>query len=316
MLSLWAWGALGALVRVLPPRLAYLMAARAMDLVHLAWRRGRGHMERNLRHVLQRDDPETLRHWSRRQLRRYGELLIDEARLQRLDAQDCLDALVTEQWPLMDAALRDDRPLLFALMHFGSWDVAGAALAARMRTVTPGRDFHVLVETVGSVALDRALQRNRRRLGMIPIDVERAPLSALRALRRGGAVGVLFDRPLGAAQPGLDLRLFDAPCRLPDGMARLALASEARVIPLALQRLPGPPFRFRPLVDFDFDYAPSGDRAADAQSLTQRVLDVHAGWIAQAPDQWYQFRPFFLEPAETSPQSPASAGASHLGRPD
>ena len=41
MLSLWAWRALGALVRVLHPRLLDLMAAPAMDLVHLAWPRGR-----------------------------------------------------------------------------------------------------------------------------------------------------------------------------------------------------------------------------------------------------------------------------------
>ncbi len=294
------WRVCGLAVRAVPAPIAYAVAGVIADLVYGLWARGRRNIRANLRWVLGTDDNLVLDYWGRRQLRRYAELLVDEVRLPGRTQSDCFDALVTDEWPALDRALKDDRSLIFAVMHFGNWDVAGAAFAERGASTGAAEPPVVLVESLGHPALDAILHGQRRRLGMVPVSIEQAPLSALRALRAGGTVGILIDRPLAAAEPGVDVSFCGAPCRLPDGFARLALSTNARVIPLATARLPGRDFRFKPLLDFDFTYTPTGDRRADVQALTQAVLHVHEAWVRRYPDQWYQFRHFFSDRASKS----------------
>ena len=135
------------------------------------------------------------------------------------------------------------------------------------------------------------------------MPVETGTLPVLRALKAGATVGILFDRPLSPAEPGIDVTFFDHPCRLPTGLARLALASGARVIPVAPIRRSSRAFRFQALLDLDFCYRPTADRDHDVRALTQAVLDVYERWVRRYPDQWYQFRRFFLPyPAGPLPQ--------------
>ena len=105
-------------------------------------------------------------------------------------AQDCFDALETEPdvWPRL-RALYGRRPVLFALLHFGNWDVGGGAFTAGC-----GRSS-VLIEPLGHPRLDDAIQRGRDRLGMTPLDVTAGLRPALRALHAGATIAVLVDRP-------------------------------------------------------------------------------------------------------------------------
>ena len=85
-----------------------------------------------------------------------------------------------------------------------------------------------------------------------------------------------------------------ARCRLPAGPARLALATDARVVPMAVLRTDSRALRFRVEIGLDFDPPRSGDRAADVRTLTQSLLDWFEGPVRRHPDQWYMFRRFFL----------------------
>lgn len=312
MLLLLAWRLAGPIALALPRHLAYALSGLLMDLVWHGWPQGRRAMRANLRVLLATDDAAQIDYWSQRQLRRYGEFLVDTARLPALQAAHAPDLLISEQWPELDAVMRpapegsgqETRPVIFALTHFGNWDVAGAALTGwSQRHGTP--PLHVLAESLGNDALDDMMQRQRERLGVVSIPLEGGPLRAMRALRSGAPLAILFDRPLGPEQSGLDVTLGAAQARLPDGLARLALATNAKVVPFGNARLPGRDFRFRPLVDFDFEYEQTGDRALDAERLMQQIVDVHAGWFRRYPDQWYQFRLFFATRAALG----ASAGA-------
>ena len=300
MLLYLGWRLFGPLTRALPLSLAYRLSAILMDLLFLAWPAGRRTMRDNLRSVLRTEDPRILDYWAGRQLRRYGEYLVDAGRLGMLTPRDCLNALETDRWHLADAAIAQG-PVIFAVMHFGNWDVAGGAFAAR------GYCPYVLIEELGHPALDAMVQGERARLGMVPVSMADGPLRIRRALREGAAVGLLFDRPLPPQEPGVDVTFCGRRCRLPGGLARLALASGARIIPLAVVRLPGRNFRFRPLLDFDFHYEPRCDRAQDVRALTQALLDVHTAWVRRYPDQWYQFQPFFAGPGPGRTAAPRGA---------
>lgn len=283
-----AWRLLSPLTQVLPRPAAYAAADAIMGGVYHGWPQGRRAMRDNLRTVLRTTNQRRVDAWGQRQLRRYGEYLVDAARLHTLSAQDCYAALSTDGWPQAGAALREG-PVLFVLMHMGNWDVLGGALAQA------GFRVHVPVESLGHPALDRIIRRGREHLGMHPVPEARGLLSVRRALAQGEPAAVFMDRPRTSAQSGLDLRFCGRPCRLPDTAARLALAADARVIPIGCVRTSARALQFRALADFQFSFTRSGDTTIDAQTLTQGLLDTFAPWVRRHPDQWYQFRPFWQD---------------------
>ena len=295
MLLYLGWRILGSSARALPRPWAYALSHRLMDAVYRGWLPGRRALHANLQPVLGTDDPRQLERWSRRQLHRYSEYLVDALRLDALRPAECFAALETEPdvWPRL-RAIYGREPILFALLHFGNWDVGGGAFSVGCGPSS------VLVGPMGHPRLDRAIQAGRARLGMTPLSIERGVAPALRALRAGGTLALLFDRPLEPHEPGVDVRFFGQPCRLPAGMARLALATDARVVPLAVARCAAGRFSFRALMELDFQYRRSGDRQEDVRALTQGVLDIYEPWVRRHPDQWYQFRPFF-NGADASP---------------
>ena len=296
MLLYLAHALLSPLARRLPPRLAYALADLLMDAVYLAWRRGRRNIRDNLSVVLNTDDPATLDYWGQRQLRRYGEYCVDALRLDLLTPAGCHAALDADpaDWDRV-RRFAAEGPLIFALLHQGNWDIAGGAFTHNVGPST------VLGESLGHPRLDAAIQRQRQRLGMrVVYDTD--PRPALRALRAGGALGVLFDRPLGPEESGPDqqgtgVAFCGAPCRLPAGLARLALATNARIIPMAVLRTDSRALRFRVEIGLDFAYASSGDgradRDADVQALTQSLITWFESPVRRHPDQWYMFRRFF-----------------------
>ena len=211
------------LARGTPDRLLYPLADLAADLTYLLWRPGRRRIRRNLALILNTKalgttHTPTLDYWGQRQLRRYAEYLIDTLRLPSLTPAQCHAALRADpaDWDrLRDLAAQG--PLIFALLHQGNWDIAGGAFSHNVGPST------VLVETLGHPALDAAVQRQRQRLGMrIVYDTD--PRAALRALRNGGALGLLFDRPL-APPPKTD-----KPPRDPQADPRASSATRSRTV--------------------------------------------------------------------------------------
>jgi KDO2-lipid IV(A) lauroyltransferase len=286
MLLYAGWRILGPIARIVPRNWAYAVSHVLMAVVYRVWPTGRRALRDNLRTILQTADAKAVDAAARRQMAAYGEYLVDALLIDALTPERCHAAVQTDLWPrLREIAAQE--PVIFALMHFGNWDVGGGAF-----THAVGRS-HVLVESLGHPRLDTMVQQGRDALGMTPVAIDRGALPARRVLRQGGTLALLFDRPVAPHESGVDVTFFGRDCRLPDGLARLALASHARVIPLAIMRQRAGVFRFSALADPDFTYPRSGDRAADVRALTQGVLNVHERWIRERPEQWYQFRPFF-----------------------
>ena len=288
MLLFLGWRILKPIAKLLPRKWSYKAAHILTTAVFWIWPTGRAAMYQNLKFVLKSDDVRLLRRTSRRQLNRYGEYLVDALLIDQTTPQQCYEAMPTKVWPKL-GALAQKSPILFALMHFGNWDAGGGAYSY---AVGPS---HVLVESLGHPSLDKFIQNGRDKLGMQTVNIRDGILIARRALAQQGTLAVLFDRPVPKSDPGVDVLFFGQKCRIPDGFARIALASQARVIPLAIARKNPKEFRFSVLIDLDFQYQQSNDKVNDITLLTQNVLNTYENWVRLHPDQWYQFRPFFLE---------------------
>ena len=284
---------LGRLARSLPRNTAYMAARALMEGVYHAWPGGAQAARQNTRQLR----PHV--HWdgtsaelARAQFRRYGEYLVDAVRLDEVNPADCFDAINGADLAYASAwdQLREwhgERPILFAVMHIGNWDVLGGAFT---HAVGPSM---VLVDDLGHPALNEAVQSQRARLGMAPAAGQRGLRQIVGHLRANGTAAVLFDRPVSGGERLVDATLFNEPCRLPATLGRIAALTDAKLIPLAAVRR-GEGFSFQPKLDLEFD-APS-----DPYEIVRATLGRFEMWLRDDPDQWYQFRRFFTPNAPSA----------------
>jgi len=290
VLSYLLWRLATVLCRITPRRLSYAAAVALADVVFLCWREGRANTIDNMRHVLPDAAPATVRAVARQSFRNYCKYLIDFIRAPQMDADYLSKKIDFSDWEGLDAVFADGKGLIFAAMHFGSWDMGGTFFSQR------GHTLHVIVDTFEHSKLNEMVLGARMASGMRVIPMERAGIAVIRALRRNEALAILLDRPQAAN--GVAVQFFGGQTVLPAGAARLALRTGARVVPVAMVRVDGSADHLRALLDLDFHFQRTGDDETDIRLLTEAILRVHEGIIRRFPDQWYMFRRMWLpEPA-------------------
>ena len=173
-------------------------------------------------------------------------------------------------------------PVIVATCHFGTWDAAaswGASLA----------DVHVIQESFANPGLTEVFRRLRVHLGMKSLDMRRDIRQMFSVLRQGGRIAILIDRPLETG--GVPVNWFGRITRVPAGVAKLALRTNAAIIPLVVYRGGSG----EAILRIAESIIP--DRSAPPEAETHRLLQATVAslerHIRAAPDQWYQFRSFW-----------------------
>jgi lauroyl/myristoyl acyltransferase len=282
------WRLATALARVVPQRQSYAAAIIVADLFFLCWREKRANAIDNMRHVLPQAEMAVVRRVARQSFRNYGKYLIDFIRTPDMAAADLARTIDFTDWGGLDRVFHEGNGLIFAAMHFGSWDLGGALFSQR------GYVLNAIVDNFEHDRLNEMVVSARLASGMRVIPMERAGIAVMRALRRNEALAILMDRP--QAENGVLVRFFGSETILPAGAARLALRTGARVVPVAIARVDQPANHLRALIDLDFHFERTGDEAADVRLLTEAILRAHERIIGQFPDQWYMFRRMWLTP--------------------
>lgn len=286
-----AWRAVTSVVARLPRAIAYALADVAGFAGYYAWPRGRRNMAANYRHVLPGASPRVRSAVARRSLQNYCRSLVDFARLPRMDRDEVIAACEgAGAFATLDEALSAGKGAIVALMHFGNWDLGGAATAAR------GYPATVLVEEFADPRLDAMVRGARERLGLRLIAYHRAGPSLVRTLRSGGVLGMLFDRPVPGE--GVEVPFFGASVSVPAGPARLSLMTGAPLVAAAFVRTHGGRVHVEAS---SIDVAPTGDNREDMARVTKEIMKVHERFIRRYPSQWYMFRNMWAFSPELSP---------------
>ena len=268
------------LLRFVPPRVGYTIAGWLGPLVASCWpeqyRRARENMARVLGPTADRAE---VSRRVRDMFRNYGRYLVDLLWMPRARLRDLERDFQIVGLNHIEEAIGRGNGLVMVTAHLGNSDLGAAILAHK------GYAVSAIVETLKPLRWDRRVQSIREQVGVRAIPVEHGAREMFAALRANHILGVLIDRPL--ASDGVPVRFFDAMTRVPEGAARLALRTGAGVVAVGVVRR-GRQFvaHVSPLIDVE----PSGDRARDAQELTQRAIDWLEGVIRQHPDQWFMFR--------------------------
>lgn len=223
-------------------------------------------------------------------------------RLAKLDRQAVLDRTVTRGWDEMEGALAEGKGCILVTGHYGNWEIAAAAVAAR------GVPIAAIVKRMGNRLVDARLEALRRRLGVETIEMHQASRQVPRVLREGGIVGIVADQD--ARRSGVFVPFFGRPASTHRGTALFALRLGAPVFACTARRLPGAEVRYE-VSGRRVPVHSTGDLEADVTRLTAEMAAALEADVRAAPEQyfWFHRRWKTRPPPEPTPSAEGIPGA-------
>ena len=214
----------------------------------------------------------------------YTKLLADFLMLSQLTREEVMRIVDWRGWENIQGALDQGKGAIVVTPHFGNWDMAAAAAAARGLKVTAVTDHY------GDDDLNRRVTEARSRMGVnvVPLSVA-AGKASLSALRRNEIVALVCD----LAKDGRNVRVTvcGQQVMVPAGPAVMAIRSGAPVVPITCRRQADN--RYLLEVQEPIDFTPTGDRDADSQALAQAIMSRFEPHLLRWPEQWYLFSPMW-----------------------
>jgi len=283
VLVYWLFRLTIVLMRPLPLWLGYRVAAAVAEVCYHFFHRQRRALNENLAWVLGSDDRRQVDAVARRAFRNFGKFVIDFIHFPVMSREEVRRRLVFHQWPELDEVMASKRGMLIVTMHYGVYDLGGAALAAY--------DYptNAIGENYGYKKMDRLIHGSRERLGMKVIPVERVGPGVFRALKRGEILALAIDVP--APDQTILVDFLGAPAEVSSTPARIALRTGAWVVPAIVFRGPESDSLIRPILDTrSVRYEPTGDEERDVYALTRLIMASFERHIREHPEQWFIFR--------------------------
>jgi KDO2-lipid IV(A) lauroyltransferase len=192
----------------------------------------------------------------------------------------------------------EGRGIIAVSGHIGSIEVFAGAYAQE------GIPTYGLADDSAFPELFELLNRSRARWGVTIIPWKRLR-EIFRVMRQPACLGMVVD--WGYRPDDLPVKLFGAWTTLPAGPATLAARTGAVLLPVVARRQPGGSYRavmYQPIEVADTS-------PAELSRATQGVADALEDMIAQAPDQWYTFKPMW--PVSEAEAEALAARAGQVG---
>ena len=258
-------------------------------------------VESNLRLAYPAADPAWIQATARASYEHLGREAAAMLRLARLDRQAVIDRTdVTDDWPKLEAALAGGRGVLLVTGHYGNWELAAAAVAAR------GIPIAAIVRRQGNPLFDARLTATRERLGVQTISQREAPSRVPRFLRQNGVVGIVGDQDARGA--GIFVPFFGRPASTHRGPAVFSLRFGAPAFACVARRLPGPGVRYR-VSGQQVDVPRTGQLDQDVEALTAALAARLEAEIREAPEQYFWFHRRWKSKPPADGQTPMPAAS-------
>jgi KDO2-lipid IV(A) lauroyltransferase len=185
--------------------------------------------------------------------------------------------VVYEGFENFERALTRGKGVLFLTGHLGAWELSAFAHSLY------GYPLGIVMRPLDNPYLDRLTRRYRTMHGNKAVDKDFAR-GLIAAMRKGETVGVLMDTNMIASQ-GVFVDFFGIPACTASGVARIALKTDAAVVPgftiwdpvLQKYRL-----RFDPPVEL----VRTGITERDVVANTAKFTKVIEDYIRKYPEQW------------------------------
>ena len=177
-----------------------------------------------------------------------------------------------------ERALARGKGVLFLTAHLGAWELSAFAHSLH------GHPLKIVMRPLDNVYLDRLSRHYRTMHGNSTVDKDDFVRGLLSAMKAGETVGILMDTNMTPPQ-GVFVDFFGIPACTASGLARIALRTDAAVVPgftvwdpaLRKYRL-----RFEPAVNL----IRTGNDDADAVANTASFTKIIEDYVRHYPDQW------------------------------
>ena len=175
-------------------------------------------------------------------------------------------------------ALDRGKGVLFLTAHLGAWELSAFAHSLH------GHPLHVVMRPMDNVLLDQMIRGYRTMHGNKTVDKDDFVRGLIGAMRAGETVGILMDTNMTPPQ-GIFVDFFGIPACTASGMARIALRTDAAVVPgftvwdsvLRKYRL-----HFDPAVKL----IRTGNDEADIVANTALFTKIIEDYVRKYPGQW------------------------------
>ncbi|MFV2065161.1 MAG: lysophospholipid acyltransferase family protein, partial [Chloroflexota bacterium] len=174
----------------------------------------------------------------------------------------------------------EGRGIIAVSGHIGSIEVFAGAYAQR------GIPMYGLADDSAFPELFELLNRSRARWG-VTIIPWRKLRDIFRVMRQHAVLGMVVD--WGYRSDGVAVRLCGDVTTLPAGPVVLAARTGAVIVPVVARREADG--RYRPIMYDPIE--PAGGSPEELQRATQAIADALTSMIAEAPEQWYTFKPMW-----------------------
>ena len=162
--------------------------------------------------------------------------------------------------------------------HFGGWELSSFVLSMH------GHWMHVIMRGMDNEYLHRLILHYRTMHGNKAFDKDDFVRGLLSALKAGEVVGMLMDTNMTPPQ-GIFVDFFGIPACTASGMARIALRTDAAVVPTFTiwdEKLGKYRLRFDPAVEL----VRTDDLEGDIKANTQKFTSIIEEYVRKNPEQW------------------------------
>ncbi|MDE2988778.1 MAG: lysophospholipid acyltransferase family protein [Chloroflexota bacterium] len=281
MTTAYALNVLAWLSRVIPRQWLYAIAETAASLALPLLERRRIRIRNNLQRIHPEHTPAQLNRDTAEVIAETARYYVDLALLPSISPRVVLDRHlhVAGLDHLLDAH-RSGRGVVLTTAHISNPEVAVKALAALDISAV------ALVERLDDQDHLDAVNAARAAVGIEFLTASQTGIaSALRTLRAGGVVCILWDRDRQGG--GACVPFFGRQARFPVGAIDLAIRAKAEVLPLYAVRRPGPD-RLQFNVTFlpPLDLLLKGNRALDTRTNTANLARLFEPIIEEHAHFW------------------------------
>jgi KDO2-lipid IV(A) lauroyltransferase len=207
-----------------------------------------------------------------------GRQLAEVCLFPRYTRENVSETVVYEGFENFERAYSRRKGVLFLTAHLGAWELSAFAHSLQ------GHPLAIVMRSLDNPRVDRLIQSYRTMHGNWTVDKDDFVRGLLAAMRNGETVGILMDTNMTPPQ-GVFVDFFGIPACTASGLARIALRTDAAVIPAFTvwdAKLRKYILRF----DAAVELVRTGDDQADVIANTAKFTNIIEDYVRHYPDQW------------------------------
>jgi KDO2-lipid IV(A) lauroyltransferase len=207
----------------------------------------------------------------------FGLFILECARMLKMHAPDVQRIVDTSEAQPIFERLRQDRPVVCIVPHYGNWEMLGLSMAAECPAASMARPLD-------NPYLDKLINRLRSRTGQVIVSKHGGLRELLRYIKLPAMTGQLCDQDAGKS--GVWAPLFGVPASTAPTAVQIALRWKLPLALVTIRRNPDGETH-RALVRGPLDMENTGDTKRDIRVGLARCNRMVEDVVLECPEQWF-----------------------------